>query len=158
MYSVLPIVPAFSLTGNGQKCYNVFTKSKTQKEEVLLLSQAFLVFLQVVDCGSFSKAAKTALFVDRPASVMKHMNAHGKPAGGHAAEAEQPGHRADRRRKRFIQRRQRPACRCGACSRPGKKRGADRGGHDSGRVFAVKSQPGADRPVGAACRGKVSDV
>ena len=38
-----------------------------------MLSQAFLVFLQVVDCGSFSKAAKQ-LFVT-PASVMKHMNA-----------------------------------------------------------------------------------
>ena len=38
-----------------------------------MLSQALRVFLQVVDCGSFSKAAKQ-LFVT-PASVMKHMNA-----------------------------------------------------------------------------------
>ena len=39
---------------------------------ILLLSQQLQVFLQVVDCGSFSKAAKQ-LFVT-PASVMKHMN------------------------------------------------------------------------------------
>ena len=37
-----------------------------------MLSQQLQVFLQVVDCGSFSKAAKQ-LFVT-PASVMKHMN------------------------------------------------------------------------------------
>lgn len=38
-----------------------------------MLSQQLQVFLQVVDCGSFSKAAKQ-LFVT-PASIMKHMNA-----------------------------------------------------------------------------------
>lgn len=37
-----------------------------------MLSQQLRIFLQVVDCGSFSKAAKL-LFVT-PASVMKHMN------------------------------------------------------------------------------------
>lgn len=37
-----------------------------------MLSQQFLVFLQVVDCGSFSKAAKQLMVT--PASVMKHMN------------------------------------------------------------------------------------
>ena len=37
-----------------------------------MLSQQFLVFLQVVDCGSFSKAAKHLMVT--PASVMKHMN------------------------------------------------------------------------------------
>lgn len=37
-----------------------------------MLSQQLQIFLQVVDCGSFSKAAKQ-LFVT-PASVMKHMN------------------------------------------------------------------------------------
>lgn len=40
---------------------------------MILLSQQLQVFLQVVDCGSFSKAAKQ-LFVT-PASIMKHMNA-----------------------------------------------------------------------------------
>ncbi len=37
-----------------------------------MLSQQLQVFLQVVDCGSFSKAAKQLLVT--PASVMKHMN------------------------------------------------------------------------------------
>ena len=37
-----------------------------------MLSQQLQVFLQVVDCGSFSKAAKQILVT--PASVMKHMN------------------------------------------------------------------------------------
>ena len=39
---------------------------------VILLSQQLQIFLQVVDCGSFSKAAKQLLVT--PASVMKHMN------------------------------------------------------------------------------------
>lgn len=39
---------------------------------IVLLNQQLRIFLQVVDCGSFSKAAKL-LFVT-PASVMKHMN------------------------------------------------------------------------------------
>ena len=42
------------------------------KGGLLLLSQQLQVFLQVVDCGSFSKAAKQLLVT--PASVMKHMN------------------------------------------------------------------------------------
>lgn len=37
-----------------------------------MLSQQLQVFLQVVDCGSFSKAAKQLMVT--PASVMKHMN------------------------------------------------------------------------------------
>lgn len=37
-----------------------------------MLSQQLQVFLQVVECGSFSKAAKQLLVT--PASVMKHMN------------------------------------------------------------------------------------
>lgn len=37
-----------------------------------MISQQLQVFLQVVDCGSFSKAAKQLLVT--PASVMKHMN------------------------------------------------------------------------------------
>lgn len=37
-----------------------------------MLSQQLQVFLQDVDCGSFSKAAKQLLVT--PASVMKHMN------------------------------------------------------------------------------------
>lgn len=39
---------------------------------IILLSQQLQVFLQVVDCGSFSKAAKQLMVT--PASVMKHMN------------------------------------------------------------------------------------
>ena len=42
------------------------------KEAFPLLSQQLQVFLQVVDSGSFSKAARTLLVT--PASVMKHMN------------------------------------------------------------------------------------
>lgn len=37
-----------------------------------MLSQQLQIFLQVVDAGSFSKAAKRLLVT--PASVMKHMN------------------------------------------------------------------------------------
>ena len=44
-----------------------------------MLSQQLQVFLQVVDCGSFSKAAKK-LFVT-PASVMKHVNGLEKRLG-----------------------------------------------------------------------------
>ena len=37
-----------------------------------MLSQQLQVFLQVADCGSFTKAAKRLLVT--PASVMKHIN------------------------------------------------------------------------------------
>ena len=37
-----------------------------------MLSQQFQVFLRVVECGSFTKAAKQLLVT--PASVMKHIN------------------------------------------------------------------------------------
>ncbi len=65
------IIDTLTLTWNYQKCYDVYTKSKSERGNKML-SQQFQVFLQVAEQGSFSKAAKL-LFVT-PAAIMKHIN------------------------------------------------------------------------------------
>ena len=49
----------------------IYQKEK-RKGGISMFSQPFLVFLQVAESGSFSKAAARLLVT--PASVMKHMN------------------------------------------------------------------------------------
>lgn len=63
-------VNAFSLTRNDQKRYMLLQKVKAGGP---MLSRQFQIFMRVVECGSFSRAAKITYMT--PASVMKHINA-----------------------------------------------------------------------------------
>ena len=54
-----------------------------------MLSQQLQVFLQVADCGSFTKAARRLMIT--PASVMKHINTLEGTPGCDAVHAGQEG-------------------------------------------------------------------